>query len=67
MLSMDFEEYRKERLILLNNLSNQVCDINLKIISLIKKVDDLDKLTHRLDSRLPERKEGWLGGYWEKA
>ena len=61
---MDFEEYRKERLILLNNLSNQVSDINLKIISLIKKVDDLDKITNNLDKRLPERKEGWLGGYW---
>ncbi len=61
---MDLDEYRRERLILLNNLSNQVSDINLKVISLIKKVDDLEKLTKNLDRRLPERKEGWLGGYW---
>ena len=59
------DEYRRERLILLNNLSNQVSDINLKIISLIKKVDDLDKITKNLDNRIPERKTGYLGGYWE--
>jgi len=61
---MDLDEYKRERLILLNNLSNQVSDINLKVISLIKKVDDLEKLTKNLDRRLPERKEGWLGVYW---
>ena len=59
------DEYRRERLILLNNLSNQVSDINLKIISLIKKVDNLEKMTENLDNRIPERKTGYLGGYWE--
>ena len=60
------DDYRRERLILLNNLSNQVSDINLKVISLIKKVDELERTIENVDKRLPERKEGIFGGYWVK-
>lgn len=60
------EPHHKERLILLQNLSNQVSDLNLKVNNLLTITNELFTKLNKLDNRIPERKQGYWGGYWEE-
>ena len=61
------EQYRNgERLILLSNISNQVSDLTMKLNNLMAINNEIFKRLNKLDERIPERKQGYWGGYWEE-
>ena len=43
---------------------NKFCD---KLDEVSRELKEIKKLVITLDSRIPERKDGWFGGYWEKS
>ena len=43
---------------------NKFCD---KLDEVSRELKEIKKLVITLDSRIPERKDGWFGGYWEKV
>ena len=60
------DHYRNgERMILLSNLSNQVSDLTIKINSLLAINNEIFNRLNKLDDRIPERRQGYWGGYWE--
>ena len=42
---------------------NKFCD---KLDEVSRELKEIKKIIITLDSRIPERKDGWFGGYWEK-
>ena len=56
----------KERLILLQNLSNQLSDLTIKVNSLLAINNEIFIRLNKLDDRLPKRKQGYWGGYWDE-
>ena len=43
---------------------NKFCD---KLDEVSRELKEIKKLVITLDSRIPERKDGWFGGYWQKV
>ena len=43
---------------------NKFCD---KLDEVSRELKEIKKIVITLDSRIPERKDGWFGGYWEKS
>jgi hypothetical protein len=55
---------------LLKKVNDKSDVLNIKADDTIKKLSDIcDQLKEirEIVSRLPERKEGWLGGYWDNS
>lgn len=63
---MDASVIHKERLILLSNLSNQLSDLTIKVNNLLAVNNEIFIRLNKLDSRIPERKQGYWGGYWDE-
>lgn len=62
---MDASVIHKERLLLLSNLSNQVSDLTIKVNNLLAINNEIFLRLNKLDDRIPERKQGYWGGYWD--
>tara|TARA_R110002072_G_scaffold55399_1_gene144454 strand:- start:1017 stop:1217 length:201 start_codon:yes stop_codon:yes gene_type:complete len=43
---------------------NKFCD---KLDEVSRELKEIKKIVITLDSRIPERKDGWFGGYWQKV
>ncbi len=56
---------QRERLILLSNLSNQVSDLSMKVNNIMEINNRMFIKLKQLDDRIPERKQGYWGGYWD--
>jgi hypothetical protein len=54
-----------ENKILIQNINTQVEHLLLRFDNLITTVESLCIKVDNLDKRLPHRKQGLLGGYWE--
>ncbi len=60
----------QDRVKLLKKVNDKSDVLNIKADDTIKKLSDIcDQLKEirEIVSRLPERKEGWLGGYWDNS
>jgi len=60
----------QDRVKLLKKVNDKSDVLNIKADDTIKKHSDIcDQLKEirEIVDRLPERKEGWLGGYWDNS
>ncbi len=60
----------QERVKLLKKVNDKSDVLNIKADDTIKKLDEINimlKEIKEIVDRLPERKEGWLGGYWDNS
>ncbi len=60
----------QERVKLLKKVNDKSDVLNVKADDTIKKLDEINimlKEIKEIVDRLPERKEGWLGGYWDNS
>jgi len=55
----------KENKILIQNINTQMDHLLLRFDELVLKVGNLLDKVDKLDKRLPVRKQGLMGGYWE--
>lgn len=54
-----------ENKILIQNINTQLEHLLLRFDNLVDKIEALSLKVDNLDKRLPQRKQGLLGGYWE--
>ena len=57
----------QERVKLLKKVNDKSDVLNIKADDTIKKLDEINIMLKEIVDRLPERKEGWLGGYWDNS
>jgi len=56
----DIKEKQKQLLFDMNKFCDKLDEVSIEL-------KEIKKMIIILDSRLPERKDGWFGGYWEKS
>tara|TARA_R110000772_G_scaffold158918_1_gene270089 strand:- start:852 stop:1052 length:201 start_codon:yes stop_codon:yes gene_type:complete len=56
----DIKEKQKQLLFDMNKFCDKLDEVSIEL-------KEIKKLVITLDSRIPERKDGWFGGYWEKS
>lgn len=56
----DIKEKQKQLLFDMNKFCDKLDEVSIEL-------KEIKKIIITLDSRLPERKDGWFGGYWEKS
>lgn len=62
---MSSPNIHKEKLILLQNINTQLEHLLLRFDKLSESVNELHNKVDTLDKRIPVRRQGLLGGYWE--
>ena len=56
----DIKEKQKQLLFDMNKFGDKLDEVS-------RELKEIKKLVITLDSRIPERKDGWFGGYWQKV
>ena len=56
----DIKEKQKQLLFDMNKFCDKLDEVSIEL-------KEIKKLVITLDSRIPERKDGWFGGYWQKV
>jgi len=59
------DKQQKEKFILLKNISTQLDHLVLRFDKLYEEVLTIKNRVDNIDKRLPHRKQGYFGGYWE--
>lgn len=56
----DIKEKQKQLLFDMNKFCDKLNEVSIEL-------KEIKKMIITLDSRLPERKDGWFGGYWQNV